>query len=99
MAHLTHARTAGLTLSSSLAALLFLALPLACNGPDPLSEGDLSAAITTDEAVARAESWVQAGLLYCQAPNHGWDPVCGYTCNRASNAAWDEPTSATTAAN
>lgn len=42
--------------------------------------------------IARAQSWVDAQVPYCQAANHGWDAACGQTCNRtgaAANPAWD----------
>ncbi len=51
-----------------------------------------AAAITAADAVARAEQWVSAQLLYCQSPNHASDtidPACPSVCNRTNNAAWD----------
>ena len=54
--------------------------------------GTSAAALTGADAVARAEQWVSAQLLYCQSPNHASDaidPACPAVCNRTSNAAWD----------
>jgi MYXO-CTERM domain-containing protein len=47
--------------------------------------------ITTDDVIARAQLWVNAKLLYCQAPNHAhdYDTACSSTCNRQDNPAWD----------
>jgi VCBS repeat protein len=46
--------------------------------------------LSTNDVIARAESWVQDGhMLYCQAANHQHDGVCGYTCVRTNNPAWD----------
>ena len=46
-------------------------------------------ALSGAEMVARAMEWVDVGLLYCVAPNHAYDSVCGYTCNRTDNPLWD----------
>jgi hypothetical protein len=52
------------------------------------SESD---AITTSDAIARAEQWVNAKLQYCQAPNHqrDYDTACSTYCNRQNNSVWD----------
>jgi MYXO-CTERM domain-containing protein len=54
--------------------------------------GTSAAAVTGADAIARAEQWVSAQLLYCQSPNHKSDtidPACPAVCNRTDNAAWD----------
>src|ERR1700734_1663551 len=54
--------------------------------------GESAAAITATDAIARAEQWVSAELLYCQSPNHASDtidPSCPAVCNRMDNPAWD----------
>jgi hypothetical protein len=50
-----------------------------------------AAALSGNDAVSRAEQWVNAALAYCQSPNHeaDYDPSCSPVCNRADNAAWD----------
>ncbi len=50
-----------------------------------------SSALSTADAVSRAELWAAAKLHYCQAPNHGrdYDSACSTYCNRTSNPAWD----------
>jgi hypothetical protein len=50
-----------------------------------------SSAITSDDALSRAEQWVTAKLLYCQSPNGQPDPdtSCPATCERESNPQWD----------
>jgi len=50
-----------------------------------------SSALSTADAVARAELWAGAKLHYCQAPNHGrdYDSACSTYCNRTPNPAWD----------
>jgi hypothetical protein len=90
-------------LSSALAFAL-LALPLGCaqtQGPGAgHDEGEglpgevtaqTSEAITSDDALSRAQEWVAAKLLYCQSPNGKPDPdtSCPSTCTRQSNAEWD----------
>jgi MYXO-CTERM domain-containing protein len=54
--------------------------------------GTSAAAITASDAIARAEAWVTAKLLYCQSPNGASDtidPSCPAVCMRQSNPAWD----------
>jgi MYXO-CTERM domain-containing protein len=61
-------------------------------GPDPEPVGTAASAITAADAIARAEEWVTAKLLYCQAPNGASDtidPACPPVCMRMSNPAWD----------
>jgi len=50
-----------------------------------------SAAITSDDAISRAQQWVTAKLLYCQSANGqpDYDTSCSSTCNRESNPQWD----------
>src|SRR5580704_10501596 len=62
--------------------------------PEPAGEevGTSAAAITAAAAIANAEEWVAAELLYCQSPNHASDtidPACPAVCNRTDNPAWD----------
>ncbi len=71
-------------------------LPLsgvACSSAPVDSEqvGTSSDAITTTEAVSRAEEWVKVKLHYCQAPNgaRDYDSACSTYCNRYSNPLWD----------
>ena len=54
--------------------------------------GTSVAAVTAADAIARAEEWVAAKLLYCQSPNgadDSIDPACSPVCMRTSNPAWD----------
>jgi uncharacterized membrane protein YgcG len=53
--------------------------------------GTTSAAITSDDAISRAEQWVTAKLLYCQSANGqpDYDTSCSSTCTRQSNPQWD----------
>jgi MYXO-CTERM domain-containing protein len=44
-------------------------------------------AVTRQEAVDRAQLWVDAQLPYCQCPNHGYD--AHGQCNRVDNPDWD----------
>jgi uncharacterized membrane protein YgcG len=63
----------------------------ATDEPDP-ALGKSVAAITASDAIARAEEWVTAKLLYCQSPNGAddtIDPSCPPVCMRESNPAWD----------
>jgi len=87
--------------------LLFLALAAcASNGSpsegrhesDPSSSGEVTGTaaqaltvVTRSDAVAQAELWAAAKLLYCQSPNgaRDYDTACSTTCNRTSNAEWD----------
>jgi len=50
-----------------------------------------SAAITSDDAISRAQQWVTAKLLYCQSANGqpDDDTSCSPVCNRESNPQWD----------
>jgi MYXO-CTERM domain-containing protein len=85
-------------------ALAVLAFPLGCaptTGPGAgHDEGEglpgertatTSEAITSNDALSRAQEWVTAKLLYCQSPNGKADPdtSCPATCNRESNPQWD----------
>ncbi len=87
-------------LSRSLAVVLLLplgSLVAACSADPSTSGGDESAsssssdALSTSDALARAEQWVAAQLKYCQAANHGrdYDSACSTYCSRTSNPAWD----------
>jgi hypothetical protein len=77
--------------------LLVAFLCAGCGAPDPGSSEpeavlSTSEAIESSDVLARAQSWVDAQVPYCQAPNHGWDAVCQKTCNRtgaAANPEWD----------
>ncbi len=63
---------------------------LGCASPDPV--GEASQRVSATDAIARAEQWVQAKLLYCQSPNHASDavdPACPAVCTRTDNAAWN----------
>jgi MYXO-CTERM domain-containing protein len=69
-------------------------LGAACSGaPDgqPEAVGSSAQAITGSTILSRAEQWVTAKLLYCQAANGApdLDPSCPSTCTRESNPAWD----------
>ena len=86
--------------SFRLASLLPLAVFLGAAGCGAQAEpgepaveevGTSAAAITASDAIARAEEWVTAKLLYCQSPNGApdADPACPATCVRQSNPAWD----------
>ncbi len=60
--------------------------------PPPVEEvGTSTQAVTADDAIARAEEWVAAKLLYCQAANGApdADASCSATCNRKHNTEWD----------
>ncbi|HEY8089087.1 MAG TPA: hypothetical protein VIF09_14610 [Polyangiaceae bacterium] len=87
-----------------LAPLLALLAPAACaqvNGPGSgHNEGEglpgevtstTSEAITSDDAISRAQQWVNAKLLYCQSANGApdYDTSCPSTCTRQSNSQWD----------
>ena len=52
---------------------------------------DAPAVVEDNEAVARAQLWVDAQVPYCQAPNHkpDADSACASTCTRPDNADWD----------
>jgi hypothetical protein len=60
-------------------------------GEDPKVLKVSTAALTADDAIARAEEWVTAKLPYCQSPNHQSDPdtSCASVCTRPDNPAWD----------
>jgi hypothetical protein len=47
----------------------------------------VASAISGAEIIARAESWVAAGMPYCQCANHAWDSHG--QCNRPDNPDWD----------
>ena len=74
-----------------------VALVAGCSAaPDPASPPDEPVASTveglsTTDALARAEQWVAAKLLYCQSPNGkpDDDTACASVCARESNPAWD----------
>ncbi|HEY8078396.1 MAG TPA: MYXO-CTERM sorting domain-containing protein [Labilithrix sp.] len=79
-------------------ALLSIVPIAACSSQAPdvpaEPEGDVastSAALTTSDAIARAEEWVSVKLKYCQAPNgaRDYDAACSTYCSREKNAAWD----------
>jgi MYXO-CTERM domain-containing protein len=93
-----HVRSTGNTPRSILLALAVAGAIGAC-APAATSEsgsrenvGVSAAAITAAQAIANAEEWVTAKLLYCQSPNgadDSIDPSCPAICKRQSNAAWD----------
>ncbi len=53
--------------------------------------GTTSAALSTDDAIARGEEWIAAQLQYCESPNGQADPDpdCSPVCSRESNPEWD----------
>ena len=53
----------------------------------PLLFASSALAVTRQEAVDRAQQWVDAGMPYCQCPNHGYDKLG--LCTRPDNPAWD----------
>ncbi len=55
--------------------------PDASTAPEPMA----------NEAVARAQLWVDAQVPYCQAPNHepDADSACASTCTRPDQPDWD----------
>jgi MYXO-CTERM domain-containing protein len=66
------------------------AAPERAPSPDePL--GVTSQGLSTTDALARAEQWVAAKLLYCQSANGkpDGDTACASTCVRESNPEWD----------
>ena len=73
-----------LALSSRLVARCALVLALVLG---VLSWTGSARAISGAEVIARAESWVAAGMPYCQCANHAWDSHG--QCNRPDNADWD----------
>lgn len=81
----------------ALAALPTLGSLAACSsGPQPTDEVALSSsseALSTSDAIDRAEQWVTAKLAYCQAPYGGsnWpqDTACSHYCSRTENKTWD----------
>ena len=81
------------SVGAALLALIGLAAA-GCAGPVP-SSGEMvrssAAALSTDDAVARALEWVDAQLQYCQSPNGAADPdpSCSSTCEREENPDWD----------
>jgi MYXO-CTERM domain-containing protein len=86
----------GISFRAGLAALLAALASTSCAGPaaEPGREhvAESAAAITGAAAIANAEQWVSAKLLYCQSPNHASDtidPACPAICTRTDNAAWD----------
>jgi MYXO-CTERM domain-containing protein len=46
-----------------------------------------ASALSGGDVIARAESWVAAGMPYCQCANHAWDSHG--QCNRPDNPDWD----------
>jgi hypothetical protein len=81
---------------ASAGALLLALASASCGGPaagpGDGEVGESAAAITAAAAIANAEQWVAAQLLYCQSPNHASDtidPACPAVCNRTDNPAWD----------
>lgn len=81
----------------------FAAVWIGCSSapsPTPGHEGEgpageptatTSEAITSSDAVSRAQQWVTAKLLYCQSPNGkpDGDTACSSVCQRQSNPQWD----------
>jgi len=95
-------RTRALRLAPMAAVLALPVLTLACAAAPTTghSEGEgrpgeltatTSAAITSDDAISRAQQWVTAKLLYCQSANGqpDDDTSCSAVCNRESNPQWD----------
>src|SRR4051812_32367864 len=66
-------------------------------GAEDVGTGEKSsqkgAALSGDDAIARAQQWVDAAMPYCGAPNHHYDGLlCNTTCDRpeaATSPAWD----------
>jgi uncharacterized membrane protein YgcG len=60
-------------------------------GPRGEVTATTSSAITSDDALSRAQQWVTAKLLYCQSANGqpDDDTSCSSVCMRESNPAWD----------
>jgi hypothetical protein len=76
--------------------LTLVAMAAACARPSSVSGGaeavgTTGAALSTDDAVARAEEWVTAELQYCQSPYGASDPdpSCSPVCDREENPEWD----------
>ena len=80
-----------LTLAVPLLASLAVACSSAAPGGPEENVGTTSAAISTATILSRADEWVTAKLLYCQAANHeaDEDPSCPSTCTRTDNTEWD----------
>ncbi len=60
-------------------------------GDDVVTGPDAAIEPVGNEAVARAQQWVDVQVPYCQAPNHArdYDAECSMTCTRPDNAEWD----------
>ncbi|MGD0530649.1 MAG: hypothetical protein ABSE49_36285 [Polyangiaceae bacterium] len=60
-------------------------------GPRGEITATTSSAITSDDALSRAQQWVTAKLLYCQSANGqpDDDTSCSPVCMRESNPEWD----------
>jgi uncharacterized protein (TIGR03382 family) len=77
------------------ASLALLVVACAAESSEPGPEDGVTessaAALTTTDAVSRADQWASAKLHYCQAANHArdYDSACSTYCNRMANAAWD----------
>jgi hypothetical protein len=61
------------------------------DAPSGEAVGTSDDALTTADAVARADQWVAANLQYCQSANHArdYDTACSTYCSRTDNSAWD----------
>jgi uncharacterized membrane protein YgcG len=72
-----------------------LALAAGCSAaPASTSDeslGSTAQGLSTADAIARAEQWVAAKLLYCQSANGkpDGDTACASVCERESNSEWD----------
>jgi len=80
-----------------LAASGAVALAAGCSAaPEPAPSSDepiasTSQGLSTADAIARAEQWVAAKLLYCQSANGepDGDTSCASVCTRESNSQWN----------
>ena len=65
--------------------------PEGTNAENQERVGTTAEAITSSDAIARAEEWVAAKLPYCQSANHqpDGDKACSAVCTRPNNPAWD----------
>jgi len=70
-----------------------LALAVGCSAAPATDEalGSTAEGLSTADAIARAEEWVAAKLLYCQSANGqpDGDNACASVCTRESNPEWD----------
>jgi hypothetical protein len=87
-----HPSKHALLLASLLGALAGCSAPPEGSGVEREDRiGTTAEAITSNDALARAEQWVAAKLPYCQSANHqpDGDKACSAVCTRPDNPAWD----------